>query len=631
MCGIFGWFGTKPTEYQEVVALQSRLLSHRGPDDQGFATATNAEGHSWGFGFRRLSILDLSPTGHQPMQTDDGRFQLVFNGEIYNYVELRQQICHKVATFRGTSDTEVLLHLLATQGAAALSLLNGMFALAFVDTVTGDFLLARDRLGKKPLYYAKTAEQLRFASELKALLAWPDGQRHLNLTAVAHYLIQGYLPNQHAIFDGYQKVPPGYYLQGNLAAPQEICLQPYWKLPLLAAQENLRKGVQSTTALSDCRLEELTALATDAVRIRMRSDVPVGIFLSGGVDSGLVATLAAQVADTPPLALTVGFAEAAYDEKDAAHLVAAKAHLPHQVIQLQPQQLDELDRLAWFYDEPFADASALPTMALCAAAAEHATVFLSGDGGDESFAGYRRYIAAQQYRWLQAIPAPIQQGIGLLGRLLPYLSSLRYQIDKSMAPDAGFAAAFDSMPTDPILSYVVTPSLRAHLAQASREFQTRWAASRGYPLVTRQQQLDYDLYLPDDILVKMDRAAMAHSIEVRSPWLDYRLVEWAAQLPRSTLLDTTQGKLPLRALGRTLLPPSVQSGEKRGFGVPLVDWFRTPDGVALLRERLLSPEAQRRNLWQIPHVARLIEHHQSARGRSVTEMLWRLLMFDAWA
>ncbi|MFN8486163.1 MAG: asparagine synthase (glutamine-hydrolyzing) [Caldilineaceae bacterium] len=619
MCGICGWFGQAPTSPIALFEQQSRLLQHRGPDDAGFN-----EGVGWGLGFRRLSILDVSPLGHQPMQTPDGRFGLVFNGEIYNHVELRTALERDGEQFYGHSDTEVLLRLLARSGAKALEALNGMFALAFVDTEQQTFLLARDRLGKKPFYYQVQAGQLRFASELKALLAWPDATRSLKLSAVAEYMAYAYLPNETCIFQNYQKLPPGHFLAGALAEPERASLRPYWSLAL--------NGSTEAASLPEADLEKLTDLLADAVRIRLRSDVPVGIFLSGGLDSGLVATLAAHVAaGVKPLALTVGFDEAEYDETASARAVAQQAHLAHRIVSLRAVDLANVDQIGWFYDEPFGDASALPTMALCAAAAKHATVFLSGDGGDEAFGGYRRYIETRRRAWLAQIPAAMTGGIHLLAHLLPRFSQLRYRLTKSSLPDAGFAAAFDGAPNDPVLAYLAGPALRPYMANADATLWRHWAASRNQELSARQQLLDYTMYLPDDILVKMDRASMAHSIEVRSPLLDHRLVEWAARLPRSVLLNAQMGKLPLRELGKQLLPGSVQAGDKRGFGVPLDSWFRQPANVHFLRERLLSPEAKRRQLWDAKHVAALIDRHQVAQKRQYGQYLWRLLVLDAWA
>ena len=617
MCGIFGWLGQSPEEPAEVFATLSRMLRHRGPDHQGFES-----GAGWGLGFCRLSILDLSPTGHQPMFTPDRKFGIVFNGEIYNYVELRRSLEQSGEQFLGSSDTEVLLRLLACEGAGALGQLNGMFALTFVDVERRTFLLARDRLGVKPLYYQIRSGQLRFASELKALLAWRDANREVDPAAIVEYLALNYLSNETCIFKGYRKLPPGHFITGLLDAPEQARVESFWKLEL--------NGEKGTEPLTKREQDELADLLLDAVRIRLRSDVPLGIFLSGGLDSSLVATMSAQSSNGHrPLALTVGFAEREYDETTLARATANQAGLEHRIIPQQPSSLTDIDRLAWFYDEPFGDASALPTFALCEAASKHATVFLSGDGGDEAFGGYRRYIESERYSWLAHVsPGFVSMP---LSRVAPAFSPLQYQLRKVGLPDRGWAAAFDGIPEDPALDFIVHPDLRPMLASAGRPMWQRWTKSRGNALTARQQSLDYDLYLPDDILVKMDRASMAHSIEVRAPFLDYRVVEWAARLPRAKLLNSQEGKLPLRKLGEQLLPPNVNTGAKRGFGVPLDTWFRQPAGQSFARERLLSDQAQARGWWDTDAVAQVINVHQSNRGRDFGALLWRLLFLDAWA
>ena len=621
MCGIFGWFGAVPENPVTLFETLSPLLRHRGPDDKGFE-----QGAGWGLGFRRLSILDLSHLGHQPMHSADQRFWIAFNGEIYNYIELRNQLEQQGEKFQGTSDTEVLLRLLAREGVHGLKQLNGMFALAFVDTKERTFFLARDRLGQKPLYYSFEAGQFRFASELKCLLAWPDASRQLAPQAVAQYLTLGYLPNETCIFQEYYKVPPGHFLTGSLDTPKQVTTSPYWQLEIT--------GERCSNEFSANDLEELIDLLSNAVQIRLRSDVPVGVFLSGGIDSGLVAALAAK-AERPvhPLALTIGFSEKNYDETTLAQVTANHLGLEHKIIPQRANNIDDIDRLAWFYDEPFGDASALPTLNLCEAASAHATVFLSGDGGDETFGGYRRYIESQHYNWLSGLPSVISRGMRQLSALLPFSSPIGYRLLKSSLPDEQFAAVFDGqgLSQDPVLKMILHPELKGYATTANAPVLQRWGQSSGKDILTRQQKLDYALYLPDDILVKVDRASMAHSIEVRSPFLDYRLIEWAAHLNRALLTNQTMGKLPLRSAANALLPQLIQQGEKRGFGIPLNDWFREPTGYKFIQNRLLSHEAGRKRLWDLDGVQKILTAHQKRKGRNFGEILWRLLMLDAWS
>jgi asparagine synthase (glutamine-hydrolysing) len=592
-------------------------LRHRGPDDAGIES-----GDGWELGFRRLSILDLSPSGHQPMRSGDGRYWLAFNGEIYNYLELRQDLERAGERFRSGSDTEVLLRLLMRSGADALPLLNGMFALAFVDTKARSFVLARDRLGVKPLYYAVADGCLRFASELKALVAEPNVDQCVDSNAVAQYLALGYLPGETCIFEGHSKLPPGHVLSGTLDRPEAAYPKPYWSLEL-----NDDPGQR---AITPAELNELESLLLDAVRIRLRSDVPVGLFLSGGLDSGLVAAMAAK-SEVAPLALTIGFAEEGWDESKLASLTANHVGLQHRIVPQRSGGLADVDRLAWFFDEPFGDPSALPFFTLCEAAAGHATVFLSGDGGDEMFAGYRRYIETLNRAGVIKAAGRMGGTLRMASRLLPQGSLARYRLSKLALPDDGCAAAFDESPDDPVLSGIVHPDLRSSMRVAGGPIWERWQRSRGAGVTTRQQRLDYGLYLPDDVLVKVDRASMAHSIEVRSPFMDVRLVEWVARLPRSTLLNRTHGKLPLRALGPRLLPEATLQAQKRGFGAPLDDWFRSAAGRAMVQDRLLACESQASRYWNVAAVERLLRVHGSGRGRGFGVILWRLLMLDAWS
>ncbi|WP_448204588.1 asparagine synthase (glutamine-hydrolyzing) [Azospirillum sp. sgz302134] len=631
MCGIFGEFGrdlqrSDTTARNTTVRRVSRTLEHRGPDDEGAAF-----GDGWWLGFRRLAILDLSPAGHQPMATPDGRYWLVFNGEIYNYRELGAALEQSGVTLRSRSDTEVLLHILAREGAEGLKRLNGMFALAFIDTERRTFLLARDRLGVKPLYWQRQGGGLRFASELKGLLAWPQAPRAIDRAAVAEFLCLGYLSPDRCIVEGCAKLPPGHVAEGSLDAP-EIAPRPYWSLEI-----DSRVGGRGNQTLADADLDELEALVADAVRIRLRSDVPVGVFLSGGIDSGLVAALAAGQSSGSLLALSVTFPGASGDESDLARATAARLGLDLRLLEQRPTALGDLDRLAPVYDEPFGDSSALPTLQLCAAAAGHATVFLSGDGGDEAFGGYRHYVQMGRYGWLRHVPDPLLSLGGELARRLPPGRRAAYRLAKIGLPDMGMAAVFDGfgLAQDPALQAILPPDLRGGArgvaSGVAASVQRAWERSRGRPLLDRQRALDYALYLPEDILVKMDRASMAHSIEVRSPFLDYRVVEWAAKLPATALIDGEQGKIPLRALARRHLPPPVSAGLKRGFGAPVGDWLREPAGARFAAERLLDGGGEGRGLWDRAGAARLLELHGAGRGRDFGDLLWRLLVLESWA
>ncbi len=498
MCGIVGWIGGQSPE-RGVIDHAAEYLRHRGPDDRGADT-----GVGWGLAFRRLSIIDLSPMGHQPMFSPDRRYVLAFNGEIYNYVELRRELEQAGERFRGGSDTEVLLALLARHGIGGLPKLNGMFALAFIDTVERTFLLARDRLGVKPLFYTMQPGQIRFASELKALISWPDTQKTVESSRIADYISAGYLDGPASVFVGYSKMEPGSVMRGSLDAVGQATIKRYWELAL--------NDDPTARALTSSEGQQLEAMLADAVRIRLRSDVPVGLFLSGGIDSGLVAAAAAQVSGARILALTVGFDDADADETALAQTTAQHLGLTHRAIVQQPGSPADVDELAWYYDEPFGDPSALPFFALCRVAAQHATVYLSGDGGDEAFGGYRRYVESARHRRLIASASRVGSGLDQVARILPKLSVSRYRLQKLALRDEGCAVAFDGLPDDPMLSMILHPELRASLKRPDRQPWQHWSASRGMRSITaRQQHSDYAMYLPDDVLTKVDRASMAHS------------------------------------------------------------------------------------------------------------------------
>jgi asparagine synthase (glutamine-hydrolysing) len=614
MCGLFGEIGPNPLTDAQIVARISQTIRHRGPDAKGFAS-----GQGWMLGFRRLSILDLSQDGNQPMRSADGRHIIVFNGEVYNYRELRAELEAEGERFFSGTDTEVVLRLLARDGPAALPRLNGMFALAYLDLERRTYLLVRDRFGKKPLYVRLADGHLRFASELRALLQWPDAPRDLSREAVVEYLSLGYVPGDLCIFEGYAKLPPGHYASGSLDDPA-LEPRPWWSLDI-APEDGLqpREGPL---------LEELDALLADATDIRMRSDVPVALLLSGGIDSGLVASYMARSAQGA-LALVAGFDRADYDESGLARETAAHLGLRVEVLKMQDSNLTEVDRVAAAYDEPFGDPSALPMLHICEAARAHATVLLTGDGGDEAFGGYRRYIEIRKYQRLMRMPDALLRLVWERARHR-LGAKPAYRLAKATLPGGLLGAVFDGLglSRDPALARLL-PEGHGPLPDVVASVRRDWNATAGRDLLSRQRMFDYAHYLPDDVLVKVDRASMAHSTEARSPLLDYRVAEFAAKLPEGLLLRAGQGKHMLRQLARRRLPPSVAQGGKRGFGVPVGGWIRTPAGAALVRERLVEAQARRPALWRAEGVRALLDDHLDGK-RDYGDMLWRLLVLDAW-
>ena len=614
MCGLFGEIGLLRLEDITAINRISHSLYHRGPDAGG-----TASGDGWILGFRRLAILDLSEDGNQPMRSADGRHILVFNGEIYNYLELRAELEAAGEAFRSGTDTEVVLRLLMREGAAALGRLNGMFALAYIDLHARRYLLARDRFGKKPLYLRLGEGSLRFASELRALLQWPGASRQINPEAVTEYMALGYVPGDMCIFKGYVKLPPGHVVQGDLDRPT-VTPESWWTLDI--APDATLSGKE------DALLEELDALLADATNLRMRSDVPVALLLSGGIDSGLVGSYMARSGATT-LGLVAGFDRADYDESDLARQTARHIGMRVEVMSLQDGDLADVDRVALAYDEPFGDPSALPMLRICEAARAHATVLLTGDGGDEAFGGYRRYIEIQKYRRLMAMPDAVGRLLWSLGRgrLAPRPA---YRLAKATLPGGILGAVFDGLglTRDPALARLL-PLRRDQTADVVRSVRQAWAQSQGKDLLSRQRLFDYAHYLPDDVLVKVDRASMAHSTEARSPFLDYRVAEFAARLPADLLLRGGQGKWMLRRLAGRRLPPDVARGGKRGFGVPLGDWMRRPQGTALLRARLTDPAANPFQIWHVGGVEALLDEHLRGK-RDYGDQFWRLLVLESW-
>jgi asparagine synthase (glutamine-hydrolysing) len=567
---MLGWFGRDPFSSEPDAARHLRLLAHRGPDDAGWET-----GDRWALGFRRLSILDLSATGHQPMRSADGRCCIVFNGEIYNYRELRQEMESRGRVFRGTSDSEVLLALLSEDGAAALPRLNGMFAFAFVDAAARRFLVARDRLGVKPLYLTRTRGGIAFASELKALLAMPGASPRLNLTSTVQYMALNYLPSESCILDGYEKVMPAHLLAGSLDDPESAEARCYWDLDIEEREDG---------DITPGALDELDALLEDATRIRLRSDVPVGVFLSGGIDSGLVAAYASRPGTTmpPPRALTVTFAEDDHDETGLAAQTAAHLRAEHTLIECQPARLDDVDRLAWYFDEPFGDASALPTFALCEAASTFGKVFLSGDGGDGSVLAATSGISKRSASAGGAAARGGAGPVGARGADARGHVGAAGQLVKASLPDAGFGRG-STASEDPVLATILDPARTASargrdadvvpLASHERPQPAGAPAGAGLrPLSARRHPRESGSRVDG----ALDRSALRPCSTIAS--------SSGPRASRAALCTATEGKRPLRALAARHLPDGVRCGRKRGFGVPLPDRrFRRDAGIRFLK------------------------------------------------
>ncbi|RMF44746.1 MAG: asparagine synthase (glutamine-hydrolyzing) [Planctomycetota bacterium] len=630
MCGIAGGLWLTPDRAIDSQTLDRMVdvLEHRGPDDRGTHTEpwrTDAGGCIPGvaLGFRRLSIIDLQG-GHQPMSNEDGSVWLVFNGEIYNFPDLRKRLEGSGHQFRSHSDSETIVHLYEDLGVEALDHLNGMFALALWDRQRRRLILARDRLGKKPLFYQFQHRRLLFGSELKALCQVPDFQREISPGAIDKFLTYQYVPHPDCIYQHARKLPPGHYA---VIDEEGLKVRRYWKIDL---------GRESDIAPREA-VEETQRLLTDAVRIRLRSDVPLGAFLSGGVDSSLMVALAQQQLDVPLHTFSIGFNEADFDETRYAALVAGWVRSQHHEYKVTPDAVDILDRLVWHYDEPFGDSSAIPTWYLCQWTREHVTVAISGDGGDELFAGYDRYRALWLSRWFdRLIPAgPLLgsrwvQGLPASTRQRSFVRRLQRFGEALNQPLARRYMNWLQIFPEPMRADLYQDDLVEQLPDEDpfEFFESAWNAVGNRDLVSKASLADLMTYLPCDLMTKVDIASMAHSLECRQPMLDYRLVEFAAALPSRLKFRWGRGKLLLRDAFGPLLPRQIWTRRKMGFGVPLGSWFQR-ELRPLTEERLLGSEARCHRYFRPDALRTLVDQHMQGRVNHCYR-LWNLLVFESW-
>ncbi|MFI5324719.1 MAG: asparagine synthase (glutamine-hydrolyzing) [Candidatus Rokuibacteriota bacterium] len=616
MCGIAGVFRRDGAPVDMgLLRRMTDILAHRGPDGDGF----HVEGPV-GLGHRRLAIIDLS-TGDQPMASADGSAWIIYNGEIYNYRELRQELIARGFTFRTTSDTEVVLTAYLAWGPECVRRLRGMFAFAIWDERARRLFLARDRVGIKPLVYAWDGRTLRFASELKAILEDPAVPRELDWEAVRDYFTYHYIPAPRTIFQGIRKLPPASYLVCSLDG-SEPEITTYWDLHMVP---------ESRSSETEWALE-LDHLLHEAVRLHMVSDVPVGAFLSGGIDSSSVVACMARASSTPVKTFSIGFDDQDFDELRYARLVAARHGTEHFEMVLKPDVMSVLPRLSWQLDEPFADASAVPTYCVSKITRDHVTVALSGDGGDESFAGYRRYAEAVRMhermdrgpltwvkpllRWAGARRAPGARGREFLQAAgLPaidrYIRMLTYQTPEALGGLLTEEAAG-----------------RVDLGAPLRALRAVAAGSGSEDYVSTLQYLDVHHYLPEDILAKVDRTSMLSSLESRVPLLDHVVMEHAARMPSGLKLRDGHGKHILKEAMRAHLPAEILTRPKMGFGVPLAGWFRG-ELRDFARDVLTDPRARQRGIVRPEAVARLLETHLEG-SRDHSARLWALMSFELW-
>lgn len=628
MCGIVGFVAPGPIEDAAgVVRRMNQSLHHRGPDQDGAFVSADAR---VGFGHKRLSILDLV-NGRQPMTDHEGRFTLVFNGEIYNHRELKADLLRKGHPIRTRSDTETLLYAFREYGEKCPSLLRGMFAFAVHDNRDGSVFLARDHLGIKPLYYGTAAGSLVFASECKAILEFPGFDRAMDLQALSDYLSLMYVPAPKSIFRDIRKLPAGHWLRVRADGSREQGR--YWDLRFV--DEGEYGAEKEIAAAEEAVLAELDA----SVALHMESDVPLGAFLSGGVDSTAVVALMARHSKSPVLTNTIGFGRKGYDETDAARESSAHFGTDHAEFQVRPDAVGTLEKLSWFYDEPFADSSMIPTYHVCEMARKRVIVALSGDGGDESFAGYRRYYFDHlENRVRAAIPAWIRRPVfGALGALYPQADWMPQKLrgrtllrNLSYDPMRGYFTTmshFQPGMKSGLLSPDVTRALGGY--DSLSVFAGHWDNSGSRDPLSRAQYLDVKTYLVDDILTKVDRASMAVSMEVRVPLIDCRFMELAARIPSGWKLKGKTSKHILkRALGK-VVPPQVFTRPKSGFSMPLRDWLRN-ELKGMAGDLLLSRDgAASGGYFRREYVETLWKEHQSG-WKDHSFPLFSLLSFSLW-
>ncbi len=641
MCGLTGFFS--PTglaeNAAETVRRMSDAITHRGPDDAG-VWVDEAAGVV--LAHRRLSILDLSPAGHQPMSSNGGRYVIVFNGEIYNHLELREALAGMA--WRGHSDTETLLAAFEAWGIeATLKKCVGMFALALWDRETRSLTLARDRMGEKPLYYGWQGDVFLFGSELKALRAHPAFRGEIDRDALALYLRHNYVPAPYSIYRGIAKLPPGSWL--TLPTDTPVAASPaqsfYWRARD-AAETSVRRGLDDSTAI-----DELDTLLRRAVGGQMVADVPLGAFLSGGVDSSTVVALMQAQSKRPVQTFTIGFHEAGYNEADHAHAVAAHLGTEHTELYVTAEQaMAVIPRLPALYDEPFADSSQIPTLLVSELARRHVTVSLSGDGGDELFGGYNRYMwASRIWRSLGWAPRPLRAALaGVLTSLPPAawngvfagLSAFLPKRWRYANPGdklhklAGILAV--RSPEEIYLALVSHWWQPADVVIGAKEPATvltdahQWADVPDF--ASRMMYLDQMTYLPDDILTKVDRAAMGVSLETRVPLIDHRVVEFAWQLPLSMKIRDGQTKWLLRQVLYRYVPRELIERPKMGFGIPLDVWLRGP--LRDWAEALLDESRLRQEGYFHPEPIRQKWAEHLSGQRNWAYYLWDVLMFQAW-
>jgi asparagine synthase (glutamine-hydrolysing) len=599
---------------RDLIGRMLGVIEHRGPDDDGHHIETGVA-----MGMRRLAIIDLG-TGRQPISNEDGSIWIVFNGEIYNYRELRELLLARGHKLRTRTDTETIAHLYEDEGDRCVERLRGMFAFAIWDRRERSLFLARDRVGKKPLHYAMAGRTLVFGSEIKSLLQYPGVKREINLPAISDFLSFGYVPDPATAFTGIRKLPPGHTLtfkDGLIRARR------YWDFDY-----SRDPGKRKPEAREEDYVERLRELIAESVRLRLESDVPLGAFLSGGIDSSLVVAMMAR--EMKVKTFSIGFSDASFDELRYARIAARYFGTDHHEFVVTPDVCRLVEEIVWHHDEPFADVSSVPTYVVSKMAREHVTVALSGDGGDEVFGGYERYVVDQERRRYERIPAFLRRVMLRTARALPRGAyGKRFLRNIALEPAARYVDSVSYFDLDSQLDLFSADARRAMAGyDPAQRFELTFATPVTRSRLDRLLYLDSKTYLPGDILVKVDRMSMANSLETRAPLLDHRLIEFAQTIPASFKLRGLETKYILKRAAQGLIPDEIINRPKQGFDAPIRRWFNHE-----LREMLDDTLTDRctRERGDFNHravLAILDEHRRGVRDHS--RRLWSLLVLELW-
>jgi len=612
MCGIAGGilFNGQPFD-RAVLQKMTDVINHRGPDDNGIYTNSFV-----GLGFRRLSIIDLSPSGHQPMSADNENLWITFNGEIYNFERLRSDLEAEGIAFKSNSDTEVILQLYLKYGTDCFARLRGMFGIAIWDAKRQTLTLARDRVGKKPLYYYKDQEKLLFASELKSIYQYPGVDYTINEAALAEFFSYGFIASPRTIYQSVSKLEPGCFLV--IDASGNIHQDHYWKF--VPPDKPLVRSFEEAKQLVFDKVDE-------SIKLRMRSDVPIGAFLSGGIDSTIVVARMAEHAGKPIKTFTVGFKDKAFDESEYAALVAKRYNTEHHLEIIDPDYASLIEDILCNFDEPFGDSSALPTHVVSKMISKHVTVALSGDGGDEAFGGYEIYQEILASKKFNYVPAPVRKMAGLLDPVYP-----------DTLPGRNYLRRFSII--DPYERFIeryklISDPERRKLLSGIEFKDTTIFKSRlfdelkpGTEFLAAMRYNDMKHYLEGDIMVKVDRTTMHNSIESRAPLLDHELLELTFNLSSDLLINNGQKKYILKEAFRDYIPEELFSRPKKGFSLPVADWLRG-ELCEYFQDIVFDPAIKSSNLIDIGYVKHLFDIHQSKR-RDLSFHLWLILSFSIW-